>query len=389
MPVYQHWDPLKKCILGKSYPPEFYSWIKNPKARSAMERIAQETEEDYQTIQNKLESFGVDVVRPEVGSNHEEYYIPKTNRYAPPPMTPRDHIGTFGNRLIIDSVLHKTLRYYSFFSDPSWPNINSIEDLQNLDDWIKEELRNVHNVDLDYYLSQKIELQSFYDLLDKHNIEYELNNSPVRMNTACVCRIGKDLLYPGHGLQSADPVIAKKLIKMVKDTFGNEYRVGFYDGISHGDSCFCPVVPGLAISLHGYLVYKDTFPDWEVVELPDQSWNKVAKFLALKERNHGKWWVPGEENNDALTECVENWLDNWVGYVEETVFDVNMLVIDEKNVIVNNENDKVFSAFERHGVTPHVCNFRHRYFWDGGIHCITSDLEREGEMKDYFPEREK
>jgi len=111
--------------------------------------------------------------------------------------------------------------------------------------------------------------------------------------------------------------------------------------------------------------------------------------LALKERNHGKWWVPGEENNDALTECVENWLDNWVGYVEETVFDVNMLVIDEKNVIVNNENDKVFSAFERHGVTPHVCNFRHRYFWDGGIHCITSDLEREGEMKDYFPEREK
>jgi hypothetical protein len=25
--VYQHWDPLKVCIVGKSYAPEFYSFI--------------------------------------------------------------------------------------------------------------------------------------------------------------------------------------------------------------------------------------------------------------------------------------------------------------------------------------------------------------------------
>jgi glycine amidinotransferase len=80
-------------------------------------------------------------------------------------------------------------------------------------------------------------------------------------------------------------------------------------------------------------------------------------------------------------------MSKWVGYVEETVFDVNMLVINEKNVVVNNYNKAVFDALERYGVTPHICNFRHRYFWDGGLHCITSDLDREGEMKDYFPER--
>ena len=49
--------------------------------------------------------------------------------------------------------------------------------------------------------------------------------------------------------------------------------------------------------------------------------------------------------------------------------------------------EKAFDAFSRHGVTPHICNFRHRYFWDGGLHCITSDLNREGVMQDYFPER--
>jgi hypothetical protein len=64
-----------------------------------------------------------------------------------------------------------------------------------------------------------------------------------------------------------------------------------------------------------------------------------------------------------------------------------MLVIDEKNVICNNYNEQVFAAFDRFGITPHVINFRHRYFWDGGLHCITSDIHREGIQKDYFPER--
>ena len=143
----------------------------------------------------------------------------------------------------------------------------------------------------------------------------------------------------------------------------------------------------LIISLADMPTYQDTFPDWEVVSLPNQSWTRVQPFLELKEKNRGKWWVPGEELNDEFTHYVETWMDHWVGYVEESVFDVNMLVIDQHNVICNNENDAVFEAFHRHGVTPHVCNFRHRYFWDGGIHCITSDLDRAGTLQDHFPER--
>lgn len=25
--VYQHWDPLRVCAVGSSYPPEYYFWI--------------------------------------------------------------------------------------------------------------------------------------------------------------------------------------------------------------------------------------------------------------------------------------------------------------------------------------------------------------------------
>ena len=130
--------------------------------------------------------------------------------------------------------------------------------------------------------------------------------------------------------------------------------------------------------------YKDTFPDWEIVSVEDEGWNKMDGFLKMKEKNQGRWFVKGEEDNDDLVEFVDKWMSHWVTYVEETVFDINMLVIDENNVVCNGYNEKVFDAFERHNVTPHIINFRHRYFWDGGLHCITSDISRSGEMKTFF-----
>ena len=94
--------------------------------------------------------------------------------------------------------------------------------------------------------------------------------------------------------------------------------------------------------------------------------------------------MPGEESNTEFTSFVETWLTNWLGYVEETVFDVNMLSLDEHTVLVNNYNKEVFEFFKLHHIEPVVAPFRHRFFWDGGIHCITSDLYRAGEAECYI-----
>ena len=77
---------------------------------------------------------------------------------------------------------------------------------------------------------------------------------------------------------------------------------------------------------------------------------------------------------------------NWIGDSSETVFEVNMLVIDEQNVICINENDKVFKQLEANGITPHVVNFPTRHFWDGGWHCNTLDIRRKGNQENYFSE---
>jgi N-dimethylarginine dimethylaminohydrolase len=207
----------------------------------------------------------------------------------------------------------------------------------------------------------------------------------VKMNAAMTTRIGKDLIV-GTYQEEPGKYALSNLQKNLQSKLPN-YRVKMMDTSGHTDGCFCPVVPGLILSIMQPYNYTENFPDWEIVYLPGESWEKVQPFLTLKQKNQGKWWVPGQELNQDFTDYVESWMNHWVGYVEESVFDVNMIVVDKQNVIVNGYNKTVFDAFSRHGVTPHICNFRHRYFWDGGLHCITNDLHREGVMQDYFPGR--
>ena len=73
---------------------------------------------------------------------------------------------------------------------------------------------------------------------------------------------------------------------------------------------------------------------------------------------------------------------------EETVFDVNVLVLDEHHVCVNNMNPIVIDFLKKHNMEPVHVPWRHRFFWDGGLHCITLDLYREGRQHDYFPSRQ-
>jgi hypothetical protein len=376
--VHQHWDPLKVCAVGQSYPPEFYSFITNSRVRDVMERIATETEEDYQKLINLLKSFNVEIVRPKIEKDFSKYF--SHGRYYPPiMMTPRDFTAMIGDRFFMPiqsfTSQYNAQKIWDMMKGADWPNLPMNEEqFINLPEWVKKEILS-YNIPTNSYSS----FETISNLLKEqnNNISYGLD-----INTAMTTRIGKDLYFGTEAYDEDQSTLKKRAEELFPD-----YRCHIVNTGGHSDGTFCPVVPGLIVSLYDIPSYTESFPGWEVIYLPGQSWTAVKPFLDLKEKNRGKWWVPGEELNDDFTEFVESWLGHWVGYVEETVFDVNMLVIDEKNVICNNYNEKVFEAFSRYGITPHVVNFRHRYFWDGGLHCVTSDIHREGIQKDYFPER--
>lgn len=374
--VYQHWDPLKLCVVGQTYPPEYYQWITKPHVRKLFEKIAQETEEDYQLLIKKLEEFGVNVLRPEI-PEFKDIFI--GSKYLPPPMTPRDHMIMIGE-VFYKGYQLKIENFYNAVKDPSWPKCTSVEEFNSLPQRIQDECNEVHNLS---------KFQKFYSSYDKIFDMIEKSGNKIvgnqRISTApgaYITRVGKDL-YFGTDSYTQDQQQYQKLIDSEFTTTRNHVvNTG-----GHSDGVFCPVAPGLIVSLKDVPTYADTFPGWEVVYLPNQSWDKVRSFLQLKQKNNGRWWIPGFEHDQDVIDLVEQWLGHWTGYVEETVFDVNMLIIDPKNVIVFNYNKPVFDALERYGITPHIVPFRHRYFWDGGIHCVTTDLDRTGSRQDYFPTR--
>lgn len=350
--VYQHWDPLQVCLVGASYPPEFYSFIKNHRVRAVMERIAQETEEDYQALIRLLESFGVTVLRPQVSNDWQDYYRADINKIDSPPMYPRDYSimlgGTFFWRTWSDQSVSYQPLPLSTIPDPN-------------DQMWNTALSHIHK-NTARFITGPIGCPATID-----------------WSGATIIRVGQDLFF---GTSQYNEDSTDKKIWLQSNL--SEYRSHIVDTGGHADGVFCAVRPGLLVSTSDVTNYDKTFPGWEVLWINDRI-SGLKNFLNFKNKNHGRWWVPGQELNDEFTEFVESWLSHWMGYVEETVFDVNMLIIDQSNVVVSSENPKLFKKFQEHGITPHVIPLRHRYFWDGGWHCSTSDISRLGDKQDYFP----
>ena len=184
--VYQHWDPLKACVVGRSYPPEFYSWITVPHVRSLFEKIAIETEEDYQNIIKKLHEFGVEVLRPDLST---ETFI--NGRHVPPPMTPRDYTVMIGDKFYEQYSTNFNLTSYNAIKDPSWPKCNNWTEFNQLPNRIIHECKNIFN-----FGNVQI-IKSEYDKIFDH-IRAQGNTVDSISHTAngAMCaRIGKDLYF--------------------------------------------------------------------------------------------------------------------------------------------------------------------------------------------------
>ena len=324
---YATFHPLKHCWIGSGFKTEWFHDLpiyKNNKIMDPLKRMLEETEEDYQTLEKILKDAGVKTHRSFL--NIDKFQTLKNVKR--PPVQPRDHFAIIGEKL-----------YAVGGSSDGFADV----------------------------LKQ----------IDRKNMVIETSKGSI--STAAICLVGKDLWWD---ITDDTP---EYIVNKYKQKWEEEgFRVHTSNQNYHLDGAFCVVKPGCIVTLKDVQDYKTEFPGWDVLYLPDQSWKAVKPFLQMKDKVGGKWWLKGEEHNDQLIEFVNTWLNDWVGYVEETVFDVNMLSLDQNTIICNNYNKEVFEHFKKHKVEPVLFNFRHRYFWDGGVHCITQDLYREGIMEDYF-----
>ena len=76
--------------------------------------------------------------------------------------------------------------------------------------------------------------------------------------------------------------------------------------------------------------------------------------------NAGKWYIPGFDKNTKILETVDQYFNEWVGEAHETVFGVNILIINPTNVVISEYNKRTVDALERYGITAHISPFRHK-----------------------------
>ena len=395
--VWNKWGKLKSVMLGDSYRSEFFREIKNNKIRSALQRIADETQEDLEYYEHVLKDFGCTVIRPTVNRSNsitdytnpeQKLQITSVNTVPRGPLQVRDNQFVAGNKLFVvmdheKPIIDCLLNYNN--SDVVYLNKLDINDHKETRHWTENKFNSIKGDSWKTFNEYKNNPNYFNELpthIKEEIIELHAYSSYENyIDAPSHTIIGRDL-YVDSKTSELYSYQEKKLLAHIPNVRLNKLNIG-----GHNDSCFSILKPGVLLSLNEIQEYKNTFPGWEVCYLPDASFAAIPEFMKLKEKVNGKWWVPGEEDNDEFTYFVETWLQDWVGYVEETVFDVNVLVLDEHHVCVNNMNPTVIEFLKKHKMEPVHIPWRHRYFYDGGIHCITLDLEREGVQEDYFPER--
>ena len=374
-------------MLGDTYCSEFYQDIPDKRVRSALCQIADETQQDLEYFETVLKQFGCTVLRPHLDKSDTIMRYLELGKIPRSPLQPRDCQLVVGNSLFYTGSDHNAIKTSLNNYCPEYKTVyGPLFEQQYIDykgnnapDW----------PDYKTYLSRYIDHQPIvnnHDVVEElHNIHFkETNSFKFPVDAPCITVVGKDIYVDTRVKHSQyNEQIKKYYFNNFKKTYP-DFNYHWLDIGGHNDACFHTVKPGAIISLNDVQSYKETFPNWDVCYLPDQSWDKVEDFLIMKKRVGGKWWVPGQEKNEEFINFVETWLNNWVGYVEETVFDVNVLVLDEHHVCVNNLNPTVVEFLKKHKMEPILVPWRHRYFWDGGLHCITLDLHRQGYQENYF-----
>ena len=357
---HNNWGKLEEVWLGDVYPTSWYDHLES-EVRDCFQEITERTQQDLRVIENKLNEFNVIVQRPRY-DQIDDYITtsgptgrPGVNpnpQLIKPEITPRDYYITVNNTLYATSPGPEKVSPWKYI--------------------------------IDDYKNQGGDIQ--------HII---LTSNQSLVSGANTVRAGRDVYidseWMSHGRrrpQSGGIVHAfsTKTQLHLQDCMP-ENRIHILNNGGHADGCFALLKPGVILASSYFDEYEKTFPGWERIDTSLPEFSLHHRLGTNGNRGNRKWWLPDMKPSRAFNEYIVQHALTWVGDYTETFFEVNCLVLDEKNVMVLGEHDAIFRRMEEYGITAHSVPFRTRTFWDGGMHCLTLDIRRQTTLEDFFPER--
>jgi len=386
------YNPLKSIVLGRYYTADYFDEIDVDAVRVPLKNIANEINEDLENFKSTLESYGVHVVQPELPDRETFWQHHRdTGRFLMPPIAPRNCHTVIGksmyrlkkeNELIVQCVEN----YNPDVVDLSEPNIKFFNESidqhqdcynQNLKVWYRrqkyQELRGKDWPNFaDYVQGARSNIPAIAHELDQFETALCYESSGVRPVEA-------PNMFPtdlGLVVDSNEYCDYTSWIRQHVDYHGPVVKIN--TGADHSDGCFSLLGNNIILGIDPLIDYHAAFPGHTVIPVPPQNYmNQVQGYQKMEFKVGGKWWVPGQEDNQVFIDYVENYLNDWTGFVQESVFDVNVLSLNPETVFVTGDNPEITKQLIKHGINPIVIPWRHRFFIDGGLHCITLDLCRE------------
>lgn len=349
---YSEFQPLEEVIVGKAHSPEAFRHAEDPAIFDSVGRVLAETEEDIQELVRILEREGVRVHRPEIRytvseqGSHSPYKFQLQNmtfQFPNHPLMPRDTAFVYGSA-VVETYTRSQNR---FLENASYAQLFQSAWEQGAE-WLS--------------LPQPT-------LYDKRKSYMEYSSDTLLYHAANMIKCGTTVFYTQP--QSVEYPTGKGTqygLDWFKRHFADVQFVGAPCG-GHADGKMALLKPGLVLC-------------WNPDHLPEplRGWDKIV----VESKSPFPETFVQMRKERFYKDYVQRWLSEWIGYVDETVFDVNVFSVREDLVICTGYNADVFRQLEQHGVTPILWNFRHQHFWDGGVHCLTLDAKRRGPCENYF-----
>ena len=234
---YNTYDPLKTCLVGRTYDRKQFKHLQDGKVKDVLYKILDETEEDYINMVDVLEKHGVEVLRPDIADGDFAHR---------PANQPRDDMAVIGETLYVNN--------------------------------------------------NRPEYKSILDQI-KNKVIVESCEQQKLMSTSFIHRRGGTLHWGTNKPGWRDSALVKRY---ESQWTAEGFKVDIMENEGHGDCTWCVPKEGCIVTLFEIQDYKEKFPGWDICYLEDKYWDQMSPFRKVKQKNGGKWWVPGEEDSDEF-----------------------------------------------------------------------------------------
>ncbi|MCI0597704.1 amidinotransferase [Candidatus Parcubacteria bacterium] len=345
------WDSLEEVVVGvvdgamvpqgdaavDAIIPEHAEWfIKKYGGKPFPEEMIEKAGEELDGLAKVMTDLGITVKRPQPFDFSKKYTTPWWSSRGLYAAMPRDVFMVFGDT-IIEAPMAWRSRYFEGFA---------FHDLMN--DYFKRGGR--------WLVAPKSTMdEEFYDKnydsrvpMKDNKKQFVLANNEIAFDAADFVRCGKDVFVQKSNVTNDMGI---EWVRRHVDPEFKIHEVEFGDlHPMHIDTTIVPLAPGkILVNPEWVKKLPPIFDSWEVLTPP-----------------------PPVISEDTGLYFSSDWLT------------LNMLSIDEKRIIVEEQETPLIEALKKWGFEPIPIPFRNFYPFGGSVHCATLDVRRKGRLESYF-----